>query len=130
MTDRVWSTERWDRGLWDQAHWNGQLGFNAQAYTVTVNTPAATLRHGYVLTAAAAATIDVQAIPVICRSGRGLRAQPLTITVTAFVVYTPLTWHMAAEPALVEVTVVWANLVPFFGAGELHFGIPTKLRRW
>ena len=129
MTDRVWGIERWDRGHWDVAHWNGQLGLNAQRYAVTVNARAAILRHGYILRAAPAA-VQVQAIPVICRSGRGLRAQTAEITVNVLVAYSPLTWHMRAEPALVEVTMVWANLVPFFGAGILRFGIPARRRRW
>jgi hypothetical protein len=129
MTDRVWSTERWNQGLWDQAHWNGQLGFNAQRYAVTVNAPAVRLRHGYILSAAKTA-VQVQAIPVICRSGRGVRAQTAAVNVSVFVAYAPLTWHMGAESARVEVTAVWANLVPFFGAGELHFGIPVRMGRW
>jgi hypothetical protein len=129
MTDRVWIAERWNQGLWDQAHWNGQLGFNAQLYAVKVNTPTVALRHGYILKAATAA-VQVQAIPVICRSGRGLRAQTAAVTVTVFVARELLTWHMRAEPARVQVTVVWANLTPFFGAGELLFGIPVRMGRW
>lgn len=42
MTDKVWVPERWDTGLFDQAHWDGQLGFNAGCKTVRVTTfPAA-----------------------------------------------------------------------------------------
>jgi hypothetical protein len=129
MTDRVWTTERWDRGHWDVAHWNGQLGFNAQTVRVNASARAAVLKEGYILKASPAA-VQVQAIPVICRSGRGLKAQAVAILVNDFAVVTPLAWHMPAAPALVEVTGVWANLVPFFGAGILHFGIPVRRRRW
>jgi hypothetical protein len=129
MTDRVWIAERWNQGLWDQAHWNGQLGFNAQRYAATVNAPAVKLRHGYVLRAATAA-VQVQAIPVICRSGRGLRAQTAAVTVTVFTAREPLTWHMRAGTARVQVTVMWANLVPFLNCGELMFGIPVRMGRW
>jgi hypothetical protein len=129
MTDRTWIAERWDQGLWDQAHWNGQLGFNAQVVAVTVNAPAIRLPKGYVLPVSTG-TVEVQGIPVICRSGRGVRAQTAEIIVTTMPIVTPLTWHLIAASAQVAVTPIWANLVPFFGCGELQFGIPVRMGRW
>lgn len=134
MTDRVWIAERWNRGLWNQAHWNGQLGFNAQAGAVTLTGNAIIARHGYILTAATA-SITVEGIPVICRSGRGLRAQLAEIILTGFDLGSYLQWHMFPEAATtpergqIVVTGIWANLVPFFGAGQLNFGIPVRRRR-
>jgi hypothetical protein len=131
MTDRVWIAERWNKGLWGQAHWNGQLGFNAQLGQVVLRGNVAS--H---LLMATTSAVTVSGIPVICRSGRGLRAQPGAIVVTGFGIGTRLQWHMPAtaattpETGQVAVTGIWANLVPFFGAGELQFGIPVRRKVW
>lgn len=45
--------ERWDKGKWDQAHWDGQLSIEATVTTITLTGNDADLKwgHAYVLDA-------------------------------------------------------------------------------
>lgn len=126
------TVERWDRGHWDVAHWDGQIGITNTVAAITINGNPVGVREAHVLTAQTVA-IQVQGIPVICRAGRGLRAQLGNIVLTGFDTGAHLQWHLSADPPLdansgmVEVTGIWAELKPFLGAGDLNFGIPLKV---
>lgn len=136
MVDKVWVPERWDVGLWDQAHWNGQLGFNAQLGTVQVNSVAAKLvlkRNLY----ATRSQIRVNGIPATLKFSHNVFAVTSQIHVnvtdaglhyslvmkpsqsTIHVDFSPAAvtfhtaYHLYTKTANVIVTSVWANLDPF-----------------
>lgn len=154
MVDKVWVPERWDVGLWDQAHWDGQLGFNAALGAITVTSIAATLRVRRGI-GATTGSIVVNGIPARMLFAHYLHATPGQVVVnsidtelhlglvmpagTASIIVDGNTagiqFHvrhiMKAAPVIIHVDGVWANLDPFWqpldpdiSEMSLNFGTP------
>ena len=102
--------ERWDRGLWDQAHWNGQLGVTLTAVSFVFNGQAV-------------------------RFGLNLRliAEPASVVFTApdvqFVVMHPLHWVMQAETCNLNFSAGWLQMRIYQQPGFYNLGMKVYVPR-
>lgn len=116
MVDKTWVPERWDVGLWDEAHWDGQLGIGAETTPVVITSNDATLRITKLLTA--------ETTPVV------ITPQDVTFTVTQHYVLFAETTAVVITPQDVDFRIVHP-VNPFPQPGELHMGIPKYfVDRW
>lgn len=106
--------ERWDVGLWDEAHWDGQLGIDAAATPVTITPRSATFSVGRKLTAASTPVIiTANAANLVATLGFSIHALSTPVTITPqpanLIVTHRLT--LTAEPAAVVITGNAADLI-------------------
>lgn len=135
MTDKTWLPQRWDVGQWDQAVWDGQLGFNAQLGAVNVNVRTANFVLGHVLSAQKA-SIVVNGIATGLYAGISLPVSTGSIVVTgnpAGVTFT-VRKIMACGTGQIRVNAVagQCTLTAFLQPGPLNFGVQRVMipNRW
>lgn len=85
--------ERWDVGLWDEAHWDGQLGFEA-----------------------APASVVITPQPAIFSKSKLLTALPASVVITSQSATFTISRKFIALPASVVITPNAANLFTTTGA--------------
>jgi hypothetical protein len=108
----VFVPERWDVGLWDQAHWDGQLGLDAIQAAVTITAPPVAFRIGRAVRAAAAPVLVTGYPALLVKTGSfGLAADKASIAVTAPSTGLRAARRLAAAAAPALVTTYPANLV-------------------
>ena len=75
--------ERWDVGLWDEAHWDGQLGIETAVTPVTITPKTVSFSIGRKLTAASTSVIiTTYAANFVVTSGYSIHAQSTPVTIT------------------------------------------------
>ena len=135
MVDRVWLPQRWDVGLWDQAVWDGQLGFNAEQGAIRVLPRTASFTYGHVLTAQKGA-ITVNWIPAGLYAGVSFPAATGSIVVAGNPAGVTFSVHhfLLAEQGQIKVNDVAGQitLTAFLQPGPLNFGVQRVVipNRW
>jgi hypothetical protein len=135
MVDKVWLPQRWDVGLWDQAVWDGQLGFNAALGAVRLNAGSVSFTLGHRLTAQTG-SIVVTSYPIGLLSGRSFKADTGSIVVAgnpAGVVFSVHHFLSCAQGQIkVNEVAGQITLTAFLQPGPMNFGIPRVVipNRW